>query len=529
LIMLLEGLGIQCDVFQALQDAAVQEVNEAARSLEKAANTIDQFGLATSYRLSSTLLHLSKLGLTPSDLGDFYDQMLTFAVHHILRDLKHHARIPVHEGYTLVGVADVHRYLQEGEVFACVTIPETNSIRYLEGPVLVSRSPVIHPGDVQVVRAIGRPPIGSPFAEESLVNTLVFAVNGARPLPSYLGGGDLDGDVYNITWFTDLHPRQNWAPAAYDPATKKLLDRPSTMDDVADFVVDYISSDILGMVATNWLLIADLHDIFHDDCQKLCQIHSDAVDYPKSGTPVAPNIVPRPRSDHKPDWHAPETVNLDDSINFYQSQKAIGKLFRDIDLPEVRVQNPATRKQRQHVRDDASEPDLDDVFAALCIGDRQDDALESAVKNRVAGFISVDDPHSTVVERAIESLGQYSIDLQGICACNTIQRHKTAMLSEEEAVVGTIVAKCSQRRRRRDAMAQLREQTSYLVKSVQAELAGGEETSQYEWLTSAWTAWKVSRHLKDRFGAHSYGWIALGEIFGAMKAIEQEEESAARR
>jgi len=283
------------------------------------------------------------------------------------------------------------------------------------------------------------------------------------------------------------------------------------------------------MVATNWLLIADLHDIFHDDCQKLCQIHSDAVDYPKSGTPVAPNIVPRPRSDHKPDWHAPETVNLDDSINFYQSQKAIGKLFRDIDLPEVRVQNPATRKQRQHVRDDASEPDLDDVFAALCIGDRQDDALESAVKNRVAGFISVDDPHSTVVERAIESLGQYSIDLQGICACNTIQRHKTAMLSEEEAVVGTIVAKCSQRRRRRDAMAQLREQTSYLVKSVQAELAGGEETSQYEWLTSAWTAWKVSRHLKDRFGAHSYGWIALGEIFGAMKAIEQEEESAARR
>jgi RNA-dependent RNA polymerase len=282
------------------------------------------------------------------------------------------------------------------------------------------------------------------------------------------------------------------------------------------------------MVAINWLLIADLHNIFHDDCQKLCQIHSDAVDYPKSGTPVALNTVPKPRSDHKPDWHAPETVNLDDSINFYQSQKAIGKLFRAIDLPEVRVQNPALRKRRQHVRDDASEPDLDDVFAALCIGDRQDDALESAVKNRVEEFISVE-PHSTNVELAIESLGRYSINLQGICACNTIQRHKTAMLSEEEAVVGTIVAKCSQRRKRRDAMAQLREQTSYLVKSVQEELAGDEETSQYEWLTRAWAAWKVSRHLKDRFGAHSYGWIALGEIFGAMKAIEQEEQSAARR
>lgn len=361
-----------------------------------------------------------------------------------------------------------------------------------------------------------------------------------------MGGGDLDGDTYNVTTFKDLHPPQNYPPAAYDPVPKKLLNRPSTMDDVGDFVVDYISSDvscspcgflsylinrfqqILGMVAVNWLLIADLFDIFHPDCTKLCGIHSAAVDYPKSGTPVAPNTVPKPRSDHKPDWHAPETVNLDESINFYESKKAIGRLFRAIDLPEVRVHNPATRRQRQHVRDDASEPDLDDVFAALCIGDRQDDPLESAVKERVAGFISVD-PHSEHVKLAIDSLGRYSIELQGICSCNAIQRHKTAMLSEEEAVVGTIVAKCPQRRRRREAISQLREQTSYLVKSIQEELQGDEETSQYEWLATAWAAWNVSRHLKDRFGAHSYGWIALGEVFGAIKAIEQEEASATRR
>ena len=184
LIMLLEGLGIPYSVFKDLQDAAVRDVNEAAESLKNAADTLDQFGLATSYRLSSTLLHLGKLGLSPSDLGDFYDQTLTFSIHHILRDLKHYARIPVHDGYTLVGVADIHRYLQEGEVFACVSIPESNLIRYLEGPVLISRSPVIHPGDVQVVRAIGRPPLGSPFAKESLVNTVVFSVNGELAISS---------------------------------------------------------------------------------------------------------------------------------------------------------------------------------------------------------------------------------------------------------------------------------------------------------------------------------------------------------
>jgi hypothetical protein len=261
LIMVLEGLGIPYDVFKDLQDTAVQDVEEAVTSLEKAATTLDQFGLAVSYRVSSTLLHLSKLGLTPSDMDDFYGQMLSFSIHHILRDLKNHARIPVNDGYNLVGVADIHSYLQEGEVFVCVTVPETTSIRYLSGPVLVSRSPMIHPGDAQVVRAIGRPPVGSPFQNEPLMNTIVFSVNGnvllralanplftllagTRPLPSCLGGGDLDGDTYNVTSLTDLHPSQNFPPAAYEPALRKTLTRPSTMDDVADFVADYINSDV---------------------------------------------------------------------------------------------------------------------------------------------------------------------------------------------------------------------------------------------------------------------------------------------
>ncbi|KAI0004273.1 RNA dependent RNA polymerase-domain-containing protein [Russula compacta] len=523
LIMVLEGLGIPYDVFKNLQEAVVRDVEDAVTSLEKAANTLDQFGLATSYRVPSILLHLAKLGMSPSVMGDFYNQMLTFSIHHILRDLKHQARIPVNDGYCLVGVADIHQYLREGEVFACVTVPETNSIRYLDGPVLVSRSPIIHPGDVQVVHAIGRPPLGSPFEKEPLMNTIVFSVNGSRPLPSCLGGGDLDGDVYNVTYLKDLHPSQNITPAAYTPAPKKRLTRPSTMDDIADFVADYINSDILGMVAINWLMIADLHDIFHEDCIKLCQIHSDAVDYPKSGTAVALNTVPKPKSELKPDWHAPETVDLDDldaSLGFYRSQKAIGQLFRAIDLPDVRNHNSAAHQKRRHIRDDKTETDLDDVFAALCIGDREDDPIESAVEDRVAEFIAVD-PHSDSVRLAIESLDRYSIELQGICACNALQRRKAAMLSEEEAVIGTIVAKCPQRRRRREAIAQLREQTSYLVKSVRDELSGDDDTSQYEWLATAWTAWKVSRHLKDRFGSHSYGWIALGEVFDAMKAIEQ--------
>jgi hypothetical protein len=276
------------------------------------------------------------------------------------------------------------------------------------------------------------------------------------------------------------------------------------------------------MVAINWLLIADLNpdSIFHDDCLKLSQIHSYAVDYPKSGTPVSVKEVPKPKSELKPDWHAPETVDLDSSVNFYRSHRAIGKLFRAIDLPEVH----AARRKRQQVREDQPEADLDELFAALCMNDREGDPLESAVECRVAEFIPVDGPDSESVKLAIESLDRYSRELQGICACNAIQRHghKAATLSEEEAVVGTIIAKCSQRRRRRDAISQLREQTGFLVKCVRDELSGDDNSSQNDWLATAWTAWKVSRKLKDRFGAQSYGWIALSEVFDAMKAIEQD-------
>jgi RNA-dependent RNA polymerase len=286
------------------------------------------------------------------------------------------------------------------------------------------------------------------------------------------------------------------------------------------------------MVAINWLLIADLHNIFHPDCIELCQIHSNAVDYPKNGTPVELSKVPKPASDSKPDWNAPETVDLDVAPNFYKSYKAIGRLFRAIDLPMVQKFNSVARRQRQHIHDNAPDVDLDEVFSALRINDGQDgqdgqdDPLESAIKRRVAEFIDLE-PDSQSAKLAVESFDRYAITLQGICACNSLQRSKNAILSEEEAMGGTIAAKCSQRRKRKDAMAQLREQTGYLVKFVRDELsggAGGEESTGYDWLTAAWAAWKVSQHFKDRFGAPSYGWIALGEIFDAMKAIEQEEK-----
>lgn len=66
-------------------------------------------------------------------------------------------------------------------------------------------------------------------------------------MPSCLGGGDLDGDVYNVVPLDKVpgfRSAKTCLPSDYEPAQKKTLTRPSTMEDVAEFVMEYINSDV---------------------------------------------------------------------------------------------------------------------------------------------------------------------------------------------------------------------------------------------------------------------------------------------
>lgn len=185
LIMLLEGLGVNAGVFLRLQRDAVANTKAAVEEIGSAAGMLEGCGLGSSFRLPSVFLSLKKLGcnfkgVDPDNLiaDEFTSRLLTFAVNHALRELKHHARIPVPRSWTLVGIADVHSFLKEGQIFACVTPSGSNKRIYISGRCLITRSPVIHPGDVQLVHAIGVPPEGSPYARDPLDNTVVFSALG---------------------------------------------------------------------------------------------------------------------------------------------------------------------------------------------------------------------------------------------------------------------------------------------------------------------------------------------------------------
>ncbi|KAK0465407.1 RNA-directed RNA polymerase 2 [Desarmillaria tabescens] len=526
LIMLLEGLGVPYEIFKEYQDKAVQEVHEARETLEKAARMLESFGLGASYRITSVLLGLHRLGVDSMFDNEFYQKMMTVATYDVLRLLRNHARIPIPGAWTLVGVADIHHALKEDEIFACIKPQDSSRRIYLEGPVLISRSPTIHPGDVRVVYAIGAPPEGSPFAAESLPNTVVFSTSGPRPLPSMLGGGDLDGDLYNLIPLDSMpkfRPTKSHHPAQYDPAPKHLLDRPSTMADVAEFVMEYINSDVLGIIAINWLVIADQspQGVFDPDCIKLSALHSDAVDYPKSGQPVALDAIPKLKFRAKPDWNAPETVGPS-STNYYQSTRAIGRLFRAIELPAIETTpNRKRRTKGSGARNvDAGHQNLDDISDALSNLDFEDDPILAEIEERVSQFIDTTGASQEELEYLVRIFRRYQAELQGICASYTLS-HRGGMLSEEEVVIGAITQKTSQPRKRKDLTAKLREQTDVLVRGVREELGGDEDVPLEEALQRGWLAWELSLTEQKSFGAQSFGLVALGSIFEAIREIEE--------
>jgi len=278
---------------------------------------------------------------------------------------------------------------------------------------------------------------------------------------------------------------------------------------------------VLGLVAINWLIIADQspESIFDKDCMTLAQLHSDAVDYPKSSTPVPHAKIPRLKFKAKPDWNQPETMNDSKSTDYYLSKRAIGRLFREIELPALDIVQRVSRMQRKKLHEEE-----DDLLVAQFgrVSLRDDDQIDVAVYGRISQFIDADvvDPDDRT--RAFVLFDMYIADLKTICASHTISYRRDAMLTEEEAVVGTIVAKTSQPRYRRDMISKLRDQTNLQVKSVRNELTSEEDGYETR-LQRAWALWRVTQEERELMGARTLGLIALGVIFDTIKELEEED------
>ncbi|ODQ55036.1 RdRP-domain-containing protein [Saitoella complicata NRRL Y-17804] len=343
LITLLETLGVPCWNFLALQDRVLEELKSSWADTMQAVSLYHHYGVAGESRLDMTLKILHQLGVK-NQLRDaqFLNDCHTVAIHHILRQLKYHGRVLVPDSWTLYGTIDETDTLGEEEIYICLRDGENTT--YVEGKVLVARSPAIAPGDVRFATCIGKPPAGSPL--EALHNCVVFSQKGFRDMPSMLAGGDLDGDHYHVTKYREIFPKEEImvAPADYPPVMLKELGRKCTINDVTDFFVRFMQEDKIGGIATAHLIHADRSPEGAKDeiCVQLAECHSVAVDFFKSGNPV--RDIPPVNTRIKPDFMMQEyrlqTKKADrrrarmgrDRIRFVQSEKTLGRMFRRIDI-----------------------------------------------------------------------------------------------------------------------------------------------------------------------------------------------------
>ncbi|KAK0651077.1 RNA dependent RNA polymerase-domain-containing protein [Cercophora newfieldiana] len=359
-VKILEDMGAPEHWFLDLQAKELDRLRLVTREVSNTAAFLDHQGIGDAVKLGGFLRHLGRLGLDYKE-----DHFLRSAVEAIvlqeLRLLKYKARIPVPMGITLFGVMDETGFLKEGEVYVTYTaVRDRHAKPPGEGWVLVTRSPALHPGDIQ--RAWNRlPPVGHPLRAQR--NCILFSQWGERDLPSQLSGGDLDGDLFNIIWDPKAVNAPNLkpsTPADYPRVAPLVVHEEITSKHMAEFFIDFMKADNLGLIANRHLILADQRTLGTNDpdCLKLAELHSSAVDFSKTGIPV--ELIKLPKADKaRPDFMAPgpwvkiqdrSELEMDKLVaqdedddddaegpryKYYASEKILGKLFRTVDERKI--------------------------------------------------------------------------------------------------------------------------------------------------------------------------------------------------
>jgi len=253
------------------------------------------------------------------------------------------------------------------------------------------------------------------------------------------------------------------------------------------------------------LIIADSSDLMskHPDCLRLASLHTIAVDFQKSGRPVDSNLIPK-RPKMRPDWSAGELI-YKLPTEFYPSRRALGELFRNVELPELRLADPG--------------PGVDDIlgrFNHFSLNDSPvlDDPISLLIQNELISRIDLSFDGALAQCVLIPQFTAFSGHLTRIAANYSLSKRP---LTEEEIWAGTIVARSSQHRRRNDLQARLREQSTIIADHIRGDLADTNDTD--EWLIRTWVAWSISCRCAEAFGAKSYGYLALGSMLEALAAI----------
>ncbi|XP_058184040.1 probable RNA-dependent RNA polymerase 1 [Rhododendron vialii] len=359
MITLLSTLEVNDDIFEKKQSEAVEQLGTILTDPLRAQDALE---LMSPGENANILKEMLLCGYKP-DAEPFLSMMLQTFRAAKLFEMRTRTRIFVPRGRYMMGCLDETRTLEYGEVFVQISeagnklFRDTNSLlmhrrsdsnqghHIVKGTVFVAKNPCLHPGDVRVLTAVDVP------ALHHMVDCVVFPQKGMRPHPNECSGSDLDGDMYTVCWDPDLIPPRQIDAMDYSPAPTKEVDHDVTIEEVEEYFTNYIVNDSLGIIDSAHTVFADNEPkkAMSAPCLKLAELHSIAVDFPKTGVPAE---IPRElRVQTYPDFmEKPDKPT-------YKSKRVLGKLFRAV--KNIAPETSSTKSFTKEVAESSYDPDLE--------------------------------------------------------------------------------------------------------------------------------------------------------------------------
>jgi RNA-dependent RNA polymerase len=467
-IFLLQAHGVPEYTILDMQRSMLDDLDEMLTCRQKALQMLPSLSGPDSAQ-RATLLHMLHSGMSPTSEPVLLDTLTGIRSHH-LYCLRKKARIFVKKGAVLMGGLDVTGLLLEGCVFvqlrraslrgASEESGTQNAYEPIVGPVLVTKHPVMHPGDVRMMLAVDIPEL------RDHRNAILFSQQGSRPAADMMSGSDLDGDEFAVTFDERLFLR-GWNGCRKEEdgqfvstsGIRLSLDDPEraarilqdTNDVAMDFDVNESSSSStvppnlpaeddarsealiehffghiklasVGRICMMWL---DYASVSPDggrcaECLTLAHLHSVAVDYPKSGVPAE---IPRdlfwPRSRPRAHWREMKGGSFD-------CESTVGKLYDEV-IRRARNSLPAQSSKALAGRA------INKYGQVVCFaaGDKVENHLHEVYNPRIP-FLLLGTHISTGIQRfALEQRRGYESDVSQL-----INKYKLS--SEGELLTGCI-------------------------------------------------------------------------------------------
>ena len=153
--------------------------------------------------LEEKVLRIFSLGRISQEFDlideEFFKKLTIACVSNVVREIITRTRIHIDSrfGRNMFGVVDEYAVLEYGEVFVQYSVVQQDRIKegerkttfhVLTGPVVLTKNPCHHPGDLRIFQAVVRPEL------YTMVDVIVFPQKGPRPHSNEISGSDLDGN-----------------------------------------------------------------------------------------------------------------------------------------------------------------------------------------------------------------------------------------------------------------------------------------------------------------------------------------------